>query len=172
MNIFALSDDPKEAAQMHCDKHVVKMVLESAQMLSTVHHQYKSNMRSFVYKPTHANHPCTMWAGENQANYHWLFEHFNHLADEYTHRYSRYHKTWEKLRKVLDVRPAGMPWAREHTPFARAMPDAYKWLDDPIDSYRLYYAVEKADILKYTNRERPKWLSDLQLGLETIEKLK
>lgn len=162
MNIFALSDDPKEAAQMHCDKHVVKMVLESAQMLSTVHHQYKSTMRSFVYKPTHAKHPCTVWACENQANYQWLYEHFWHLSDEYTHRYGKYHKSWEKLHKVLDVRPRGLPWKRAHTPFARAMPDQYKLFDDPIDSYRMYYAVEKADILQYTKRDKPQWLKDLQ----------
>lgn len=162
MNIFALSEDPQEAAQMQCDKHVVKMVLESAQMLSTIHHQYSSRSRSFVYKPTHAKHPCTLWAGENAANYHWLYLHFNYLADEYTHRYGRYHKSWEKMRKLLDVRPSGIPWAREITPFARAMPDQYKLFDNPVDSYRMYYAVEKAPILQYTKREKPQWLIDIQ----------
>jgi len=78
MNIFILSQDPHKAAQYMCDKHVVKLLLESAQILSTV--------SQGPYKPTHQNHPCTLWTAQGRDNYHWLVEHALELCREYTHR--------------------------------------------------------------------------------------
>ena len=60
MNIFKLDATPELCAQVHCDKHVSKMILESAQMLCTV---FWSNNQTAPYKPVHAKHPCTLWAG-------------------------------------------------------------------------------------------------------------
>jgi len=166
MNIFALDNDPVTAAQMQCDKHVVKMVLETAQMLSTVHHEYGSQWVEGLYRPTHRKHPCTIWAGENTANYRWLMYHFKALAGEYCYRYDREHLSWQKLNGMLDHCPPTIEIASECTPFARAMPEQYKWFDDPVDSYRMYYAFEKAHILQYTRREMPRWLVELREGLQ------
>lgn len=165
MNIFALDNDPREAARMQCDKHVVKMVLETAQMLSTVHHIHGS-ASEHLYRPTHRNHPCTLWAAENTANYRWLHHHFRALATEYEWRYIKRHKSWLKLHILLDNAPPTMDIAEDITPFARAMPEQYKYFDDPVDSYRMYYAVEKAHILQYTRREMPRWLVELREGLQ------
>ena len=90
MNIFVLHTNPKIAAQMACDKHVVKMVSESVQMLSTTMH---SVGLEGPWKKTHANHPCTIWARESLQNYQWLWDHANSLGEEYTHRYNKKHKS-------------------------------------------------------------------------------
>ena len=110
MNIFYLDNDPTTAARYHCNKHVVKMILESAQ-------EYKHR--------------------------------FNHSVD---------HKSFRMLENnairgyLAYYVPDGL-----HTPPAQAMPEYLK-SDDAVFSYRLYYQLEKADLLQYTNRERPDWL--------------
>ena len=162
MNIFALDNDPLMAARMHCDKHVVKMILESAQMLSTVHHMYDTpeSVNEDIYKPTHAKHPCTLWAAENTANYRWLHQLMHWLHDEYKFRYGKdkNHKSYVKLHRILDKMPRDMPIANNTTPFALAMPEQFKFGVDSVDCYRLYYKVEKAEILQYTRRNKPRWL--------------
>lgn len=140
---------------MHCDKHVVKMPLECAQMLSTVQ-RAGGNGDDILYRPTHQHHPCTVWAGQSRDNYAWLFEHFAALAAEYTHRYYKSHASWLKLRDVLRC-PPELPDIGL-TPFAQAMPDEYKH-DDAVVAYRAYYTHEKAPILAYTRREPPEWLT-------------
>ena len=157
MNIFILDPDPVIAAQMQCDKHVVKMPLECAQMLSAVHHIYDSDNVDEMYKVTHRNHPCTRWAAQSRANYMWLFDHFRALNDEYCRRYFKNHKSWLTLHDVLSTPPATMIDV-EPTPFAQAMPDEYKH-DDAVVAYRAYYTHEKAPILAYTRREPPNWLT-------------
>ncbi len=146
MNIFVLDEDPTIAAQYHCDKHVVKMVLETAQILSTVSGR--------GYKPTHVNHPCTVWARESKANYQWLYDLGVALGKEYTHRYRRKHKSSFVIAEQWPCEdlPSG-----ELTPFALAMPDEYK-VDCPVESYRAYYRGEKAAMLTYKHREVPSWL--------------
>lgn len=156
MNIFVLDYCPTVAAQMQCDKHVVKMPLECAQMLSTVHRAYGSDEMA-LYRPTHKHHPCTLWASASRANYYWLYDHFKALSDEYTHRYGRVHLSWRKLQDVVAHCPAqiiddGL------TPFAQAMPDEYKH-DDAVTAYRAYYVNDKAKILTYTRRDQPVWLT-------------
>jgi hypothetical protein len=161
MNIFALDNDADMAARMHCDKHVVKMVLETAQILSTVHHLYGSSVVGRVYKPTHKNHPSVKWAAECKGNYRWLYGLFMHLAREYTHRYNKEHKSWALLNNVFTESPDSMPGGLyDTTPFALAMPDVYKFVSsDPVECYRAYYMHEKADMLTYTNRRRPEWMT-------------
>jgi hypothetical protein len=156
MNIFVLDTCPTIAAQMQCDKHVVKMPLECAQMLSTVHRHYGSDDVQ-LYKPTHKHHPCTLWAATSRANYAWLFDHFRALNDEYFHRYYKNHLSWTKLRDVLAEPPAQMR-DDDPTPFAQAMPDEYKH-DDAVVAYRAYYINEKANLLTYTKRDQPTWLT-------------
>ena len=156
MNIFVLDKCPYRAAEQQCDKHVVKMVLETGQMLSTIHRQY-GNHHNTLYKATHAHHPCTVWARTNRSNYNWLYDHFCALANEYLYRYDKSHKSFIQLYPVVQYPPDGMPDG-ELTPFALAMPEEYKG-DDPVESYRRYYTGEKADFLTYTRRQAPYWLA-------------
>ena len=147
MNIFVLDRNPILAAQYHCDKHVVKMVLETAQLLSTVCGQ--------GYKPTHKNHPCTVWARESLPNYQWLWRLGRELGKEYTHRYGKVHKS-SLVIDELPYSPATVT-GTEFTDFALAMPDEYRQ-DCPVSSYRSYYLGEKRRMLNYTKRESPKWV--------------
>jgi hypothetical protein len=93
MNIFVTSSNPIKCAKFLDNKRVVKMCLETAQMLSTAlyFHGYNKND---IYKKTHVNHPCTIWARENKSNFKWLLKHFKALCDEYTLRYNKVHKSY------------------------------------------------------------------------------
>ena len=82
MNIFYLDEDPVLAAQMHCDKHVVKMILESAQLLSTAHLLIDGDELADergLYKATHKNHPSSKWVRDSSENYEWLWNLFDQL---------------------------------------------------------------------------------------------
>jgi hypothetical protein len=128
MNIFYVDKDPFKAAAMLPDKLVVKMPLESAQMLSTVHRVYNGDAwcdMAGLYKTAHLNHPCTIWARESVMNYKWLYSHFHALSDEYTKRYGKVHASWSKLHKKLAEVPIHIPKFKL-TPPAQAMPDQYK----------------------------------------------
>jgi len=89
LQLFILDKDPKKAAKMHCDKHVVKMPLEAAQILSTVQHIYNSIYAEKCYKKTHEKHPCVIWASKTRENYFWAFELYKELLKEYTYRYQK-----------------------------------------------------------------------------------
>lgn len=148
MNIFVLDLDPYKAAQYHCDKHVVKMVLETAQILSTI--------TGHGYRPTHLNHPCTVWARESTANFQWLYDLGLALGKEFYHRYRKRHKSSFVIAEQWPP-PKSVP-SGPLTPFALAMPDEFK-TEDPVESYRAYYRVGKEHILWYTRRELPEWLA-------------
>ena len=107
MNIFYVHEDPVIAAQMLCDKHVVKMVVESGQMLCAAHtgnNRYRARDMG-LYLPAHYMHPSTKWTRENRAQYEWHYRHFIALCDEYTHRYGKVHMTDQKLREKLSMTP-------------------------------------------------------------------
>ena len=139
MNIFVVDKDPWVAAQMLCDRHVVKMILESAQMLSTVMHK---NGDPGPIRPTHHNHPCTVWAGASFDNYLWLCAHFDGLLIEYTKSYNKIHAYQVHLDTLykygLKLPEKGL------TPFAQAMPEQYK-NPDAVKAYRDYYCGDKTD---------------------------
>lgn len=160
MNIFVLHHLPNKAAQYHCDKHVVKMILESAQILSTVHQQYGGEKNPSLYRPTHRNHPCTVWAGQTANNYMWLYALFCCLCNEYTYRYGKVHLTQKKLLDALSEVPEylrDMPLKdRRMTPFALAMPEQYK-ASTAVQSYRNYYQGDKAYMAKWSRRAPPPW---------------
>ena len=108
MNIFVLDRDPKIAATMLCDKHVVKMIVETAQMLCTAASKLGHDV---PYKPTHAKHPCTLWVGESKSNWNWLLDHGLEMCSEYTLRYNRTHKTqavieWCKSSSIGPIKDA------------------------------------------------------------------
>lgn len=152
MNIFVLHTHPKVCAQFHCDRHVVKMILETAQLLSNV-----APPQLCLYKQTHMNHPCSKWARESFENFLWLYELGTELGIEYTHRYGKYHKSVEVMHLARRFTEPGSFKTTGRTPFALCMPDKYK-TDDPVASYRNYYIGEKKRFAKYTKRTVPHWL--------------
>lgn len=175
MNIFFVDKDPEEAAMCLCDKHVVKMVLESAQMLSTAHrvldgHEsidtsgkrrikrwflMDAERDMMLYKATHVNHPCNVWIREGVENYLWLTEHFYYLLNEYKYRYEKTHKCQEMFLTLQNPPFNLQNWDR--TPVKLAMPEEFK-TDDPVESYRKYYLSKKNDfVMAWTNREPPIW---------------
>ena len=157
MNIFFTSRDPIEAAQYSCDKHVVKMSLETAQMLCTVAVE-NGHKDPCLYKPVHQKHPCTLWAGENVANWAWLCRHGIALCQEYTFRYDKRHKCEDVIRTIYRDRlgPQGIVWLTGMTPLPQAMPDKYK-NPDPVKAYRAYYIGEKNGFARWSRRNPPTW---------------
>lgn len=143
MNIFVLDTDPRVAAEAACDKHIVKMTLETAQILCTVVRRYGGEAR---YKPSHVHHPCTVWAGETRSNFQWLIEHGRALAAEYKRRYGKAHASALVI-EACDAAQALVP-PGPLTPFAQAMPEAYR-NPDPVTAYRSYYRGEKAAFAKW-----------------------
>ena len=155
MNIFYLDNHPDEAAEMHCDKHCVKMILEYAQMLSTAHRELDGNVPDILYKSTHKNHPSTIWTRSSKQHYDWLFRLFRMLSAEYTLRYGKIHKTWEKLGKILETAPKNIVENGWSDP-PQCMPDHCK-KPDTIDAYRNYYLTEKASFSTWNYSKQPTW---------------
>ena len=155
MQIFVLDRNPKKAAKMLCDKHVVKMIVESAQILTTIHHLYDSKQKHLVYKKTHEKHPCVIWAGNSKENYLWLLEHLSELIKEYEYRYGKFHKTTE-IKKILETPPKGL-LSVGLTDFAQAIPEEYKQ-KNAIKAYREFYKKEKMHFAKWTKRKKPNWI--------------
>ena len=144
MNVFILDTNPVIAAQMQCDKHVVKMVLETAQILSTI--------SGGPYKPTHANHPCVKWAALNRVNFSWLRRHGLALSAEYTLRYGKVHKSHDI---ILNARPAKFcPIGISE--FVQCMPDEFKD-KDPVVAYRKYYHSKANFAVWNKGRPAPYW---------------
>ena len=164
MNIFILSRDKKKCVQMYVNRHVVKMLLESVQILCSVHHVCGSVDENFVvpYKLAHKNHPCCIWARESLSNYVYLVELTLEICAEYTYRYEKIHKSEQHARKLAEIMPK-IPDIGFTTP-ARAMPDKYKMkkdnvtLDDVIESYRNYVKEEKKHIFAWKKRDIPEFI--------------
>lgn len=159
MNIFVLDEDPKICAMSHCDKHVVKMILESAQMICTTHHLLPNKHINYdiPYKKTHVNHPCNRWLRDSVENYNWLIEFITHLNDEYKYRYDKdvNHKSFDVIKNLPIPDLPNLPRTR----FARAMPDECKIDNDVIASYRKYYKTHKKDFLNFKKRGQPSWIN-------------
>ena len=160
MNIFVLHKNPKLAAKFHCDKHVIKMIVESAQMLMSSYHvtqNEKALNHKDMYRLTHQKHPCTLWVNESLSNWKWLYELMNELNEEYKSRYDKSvdHLSVTKINNV--VNEAGLPNIEGIglTDFAQAMPEQYR-CEDAVKAYREYYMGEKQNIAKWRN-EIPDW---------------
>jgi len=151
MNIFVLDKNPRQAAEWHVNKHVVKMPLETAQMLCTVLNQ---NGVKTPYKSTHVKHPCTIWAGESMGNFVWLCELGLELCREYTYRYEKVHKCEAIIKECLTY--ACKVQNTEMTEFVQAMPNELKQTN-PIDGYKNYYIKAKSHIAEWKNRNQPNW---------------
>lgn len=179
MNIFVLDEDPAAAAMMMCDKHIPKMILESAQMLSTAHrvldgkptkrrsrsgkseityYAFGDRRDDLYYSAVHIGHPCTKWTMESSTNYNWHFFHLNALSKEYHYRRGKYHKTWEKLGMLLAAPPQNISEG-PRTEWAQAM-DQFpncKVPGNAVQAYRNYYHATKHFAKWEWGREAPHW---------------
>ena len=176
MNIFFLHPDPAIAAEMHCDKHCVKMILETAQMLCTAHRVLDGDTvadQKGMYKTAHLNHPSTKWVRGSPLQYKWTYDLFKFLCDEYTKRYDKVHLTDKKFREILSTPPfninaqvmymfhdGGRPYIlADYIQPPQCMPDQYKVPDDAVKAYRNYYIGEKAGFAKWAYCSTPTWFT-------------
>lgn len=184
MNIFYLDPDPKVCAEMHCDKHVVKMILEYAQLLSTAHrvidgdpvielntngrkvkrwHLADKNLDTRLFAATHVNHPCSQWVRQNDSNYRWLRELLWNLMIVYRKRYGKEHSVWERCLAELKDPPKYIVKGVMSKP-PQAMPNQYKVDGDPVQAYRNYYCFDKARFAKWRDGMIPYWFTPLHNG--------
>ena len=164
MNIFYLDESPERAAGYLHDKHVVKMCLETAQILSTVAAGKALGELPRTYRPTHAGHPCVKWVAASYANWDWLARHGLAIGKEYS-------KRWHGKVHASEAVISGLAkWGEENsllwsewgrTPPAQAMPEGYR-REDPVEAYRVYYKREKVGQSRWTRRERPDWLAEAE----------
>ena len=177
MNIFYLDNNPTTCAEYHNDKHVVKMILEYAQLLSTAHrvldgiitegvsptgrkrksYVLSDSRENILYSATHINHPSAIWVRKSDANYTWLYRMFGALMDEYSYRYGKTHAC-EKLADALSYRPKNIQKG-EFTEPTPAMPDQYKVAGDSIQSYKNYYLGDKTHMFSWKYREVPSFIA-------------
>lgn len=161
MNRFIIDVEPSAIARQLCDKHVVKMPLEEAQMLCTAlwHHAPIFAEKRKIYKAVHKNHPCTLWAQENRSNYLWAWKLYDAMLKEYTHRYDKNHGAG-KHRLLLKCSANFIPEGEltQH-------PQCFSGHDDlktdefwPVKAYRGFYNRDKVRFATYKERERPTWL--------------
>jgi len=153
MNIFVLDNNFDKCARYHCNQHVVKMILESAQILCSA---LCLNGYQTPYKLTHAKHPCVLWAAESYDNFLWLKSLAFALNKEYRYRYDKNidHKSIGVIKTLTGMTYTG----HGLTSFAQAMPDEYRNIDNPVAAYRNYYKGEKLHFATWTKRKPPRWL--------------
>jgi hypothetical protein len=164
---------------MHLDKHVVKMIIEYAQLMSTAHrvldgqeyYGLTANGRKIkrwqmndveyengLMKASHVNHPSGVWVRASEENYKWLYQMWLHLLDEYTYRYGKIHAC-QKYNRFLMIPPKNISVSKftEPTP---AMPDECKVPGNSLASYHKYYIEKKKHFAKWTKRQVPLWFAN------------
>lgn len=168
MNIFVLDTNPNMAARYHNDRHVIKMILESAQMLSTAHVFLDGPVTSkarvpWILRPTHINHPCAKWVREASENYVWLYQLMEALLMQYRARFGKIHK-YERnglFHELSSKLPLNIPIG-PRTPFAQAMPPQYRNCD-PVAAYRAYYFNEKQHLAQWRYpADKPVWWDGME----------
>jgi hypothetical protein len=179
MNIFYIDHNPQKCAEWAVDSHCVKMILESAQLLSTAHRvldgveyidktktgrnvkrwRLPDDRDTELYSATHINHPSAVWCRESNNNYNWLWCYLDEHCKEYTYRYGKYHKVETSgLLQYLFATPKNIPLY----PFTQptpAMDTKYIISEDAVINYRNYYKYGKAHLHRWKNREAPEWIS-------------
>lgn len=154
MNIFLLDYDLQLCAQYHCDKHIVKMPTETAQLLSSAYYS-TSEEHLAPYKRSHYNNPLAIWCRSSIENWMWLSNFGIALYDEYQYRYDRSHQGGEAIKYMLQHPPSLQSRKFEYPP--QSMPDQYKDVD-PVIAYRAYYNGEKYHLFHWTKRQIPPWV--------------
>lgn len=180
MNLFYLDEDLDKCAEYHIDKHVGKMQLEAAQLMTSTlwvdkylgfiprkltseelgiindakRNEPSINDRVFTrYLPTHINHPCAIWARSSLEHHYWIINYINALNEETMWRGNKSHASCAEANRMPE--PGQLPNKGWYKP-ALAMPDQYKF-DDPVEAYRSYYIQEKADMASWKRRGAPYW---------------
>ena len=156
MNIFFLDETPELSAKMLCDKHVPKMLLESAQMLSTAVQRHTGEIEE-LYKPAYPKHPMTIWVGDNRSNFDWAFKNALWINNEYQYRFKKVHKSYRIIEDILhnDYKEK-IPEGKFVKP-PQCMPDEYKD-KNYVTAYRNYYKGEKEYFAKWEKgRSEPEW---------------
>ena len=161
MNIFYLQREPEACAHDHCDKHVPKMILEYAQLMSTAHHELDGDdCMDQLYKSTHKNHPSAIWARSSDQQYMWLYELFCALSEEYQLRYKKEHLTFTKLHGILKYLTRNIQ-TNGFTDPPQCMPDEYKH-DNCIPAYREFYRHDKSRFAKWKYSDVPTWYIQME----------
>lgn len=166
MNVFVLGRDPRQCAESLHDKHVIKMCLETAQIISTAARLTGNTMGFELYEPTHEKHPWVQWAIEGMNSDRWriymLLRMCMHMSCEYRFRWAKatHHESWKTVHPLLvHFRPSSYAPNWDEFTFPLCMPDAYKQAaSSPIEAYRLYYMGEKMEGQKWTKRGMPTWI--------------
>lgn len=156
MNIFILDKDLKKNAEYYCDQHLVKMILESAQLLSSV---VLIKGGSSPYKLTHKNHPCTKWLLENGLHWDFLISLVTALNEEYKRRFKHdeNHKSFDVILSLIK------PNYEKNSPIKEYIVVTDKierlTLNKTISSYRKYYKKKSMEFnMRWSNISKPKWL--------------
>ena len=152
MNVFVLSEDPRECARFHADQHVGKMLMESVQLL------FAACPGETPWRKTHLNHPCAVWVRESRENWRWLLALASALAAEHARRFGTVHGAAFQLPWLRDREPDLPPVGR--TPFAQAVPEAFR-SESALSAYRAYYSADKRTLAgrpaSWTRRPVPEW---------------
>jgi hypothetical protein len=170
MNRFLIDHHPDAIAKQLCDKHIVKMPLEEAQMLCTSiwHHAPEYAEEHELYKPVHQKHPCTLWAMKTRANFVFAFNLYTSMLCEYNYRYGKWHGAGNPSTTNPDARPQHLLYAKRYIPDGQltAHPQCFSGHDHcktdedwPIMAYRAFYIVDKSSFARYDKgREYPSWM--------------
>lgn len=177
MNICILDTNIQKSVEYHCDKHVVKMIVEASQVLSTVQ-RLQGNEDERLYKKTHINHPVVKWCNSSGSNYFYTYLYFLHLSQEYKRRFNKVHKSYKKLHEVLEPIPKNLPYYTKESFYENypcVMDDIYKvyfypkTLDEIVANYRNYYLQAKKNILQYKYSTIPYWVENSNIPLKVKE---
>ena len=178
MNLFYLDEDPRISAKYHCDQHALKMIVEYAQMMSAAHRVIDGSeckilstktgrsrkywehptLEDVLYKPTHVNHPTSIWVRESTGNYMHTYLLFYYLSQNYFARTNRVHKSWEKLANAICRHPDIKK--REFTPPPQCMPEEFR-MDDTVEAYRNFYNKDKSRFATFKLNGTPHWYNPL-----------
>ena len=181
MNIFVLDTDPRAAARMMCDKHIPKMLIESAQMMASALRRHglgdehlPLTRRGTPYEGGHRHHPCTIWVGDSYENFMWLYQHAEGLAREYTKRFGKRHRTQRSIREMhqtFDKHFTTFDFPEDGlTPFALAVnkkketPVIHAEGNDAVKAYRAYYKADKSYFAKWDKgTPAPNWWQGVEV---------
>lgn len=161
MNIFVSDEDPVLAAKNLDDRRLVKMVLETGQLLSSALYRLGC-WHEHLYRPTHLNHPCTVWTSKSRGNFDWLVRHGHGLNDEYSRRFRYgigYHKSLRVIVGASETMKRCQLDVVDMTPFKNCTT-----VSDPdltiVERYRQYLKLKwEADgpLARWTKSSRPEW---------------
>lgn len=170
MNIFVLDEDPIKSAQMLCDKHVCKMIVESCQLLCSVFYfncVVDKKMMVVPYKLTHKNHPCAKWVRESYINFLWLLLHLGELLEQYRLRYNKTHKCFKVFEWIIEHKQyLKFNSNSKKISFVQCVPKKYQCANT-VEAYRRYYICEKLKFAKWKLGNMPLFCQ-IAMDIDTI----